>query len=172
MLSPPQADSSTSDHRPKKYFFFVSFIPSTFPLKVKHLKVKFVEEAIHVLNGIVQRKYVFECLDKIISGREIFRVWLYIFEINSKFRHLRLTHLKNKRKYSYVVVNHFITYFVIPHPVSAYKYSDVVIKSMHQFLIDNIVAVLRNQVFQQSVGMSMGANCSPLELTCFILFRS
>ena len=71
MLSPPQADSSTSGHRPNFFIFFVSLIPTTFPLKVKHLKVKCVEEAIHVLNGIVQRKYVFECLDNIISGREI-----------------------------------------------------------------------------------------------------
>lgn len=60
-----------------------------------------------------------------------FGVWLYIFEINSKFCHLRLTHMKNKRKYSYVVVNHFKTYFVIHHSVSAYKYSEVDIKAMH-----------------------------------------
>jgi hypothetical protein len=38
------------------------------------------------------------------------------------------------------------------------KYSEVEIKKMLEFLIDNIYEVVGGQVFQQSVGVSMGTN--------------
>jgi hypothetical protein len=41
-------------------------------------------------------------------------------------------------------------------------YSEAEIMGMLGFLVDNINAVFGGQVFQQSVGISMGANCAPL----------
>jgi hypothetical protein len=46
-----------------------------------------------------------------------------------------------ERKYSYLVVNHSRTYFVIHDSDSMHKYSEVDIKEMLGFLIDNIFVV-------------------------------
>jgi hypothetical protein len=43
-----------------------------------------------------------------------------------------------------------------------YKYSEVEIKKMLEFLIGNIYVVVGGQIFQQSVGIPMGTNCAPL----------
>jgi hypothetical protein len=43
-----------------------------------------------------------------------------------------------------------------------HKYSEVDIKEMLGFLIVNIFVVFGNQIFQQTVGISMGTNCAPL----------
>jgi hypothetical protein len=67
--------------------------------------------------------------------------------------------IKNaKKKYSYLVR----TYFVIHDSDSMHKYSEVDIKEMFEFLIDNIFLVFGNQIFQQTVGIPMGTNCAPL----------
>jgi hypothetical protein len=47
------------------------------------------------------------------------------------------------------------TYFVRHH-------SEADIKGMLGFLVDNIYVVFENQVSQQSVGIPMGTNCSPV----------
>ena len=67
-----------------------------------------------------------------------------------------------KRKYAYLVISHQKHYFVKHHSDSMHKYSEVEIKKMLEFLIDNIYVVVGGQVFQQSVGIPMGANRSPL----------
>ena len=54
------------------------------------------------------------------------------------------------------------TYFVTNHSDCPYKYSEVDIKNMLGFLIDNIYVVFGDDVFQQSVGIPMGTNCAPL----------
>jgi hypothetical protein len=67
-----------------------------------------------------------------------------------------------KRKYSYLVVNHSRTYFVIHDSDSTHKYSEVYIKEMLGFLIDNFFVVIGNGIFQQTVGNLMGTNCAAL----------
>jgi hypothetical protein len=73
-----------------------------------------------------------------------------------------------KRKYSYLVVNHSCTYFVIHDSDSTYNYSEVDIKEMLGFLIDNIFVVFGNKIFQQTVGVPMGTNCAPLLADLFL----
>ena len=73
-----------------------------------------------------------------------------------------------KRKYSYLVISHSKNYFVKLHSDSTHKYSEVDIKAMLEFLIDNIFVVFGNQVFQQSVGIPMGTNCAPLLADLFL----
>jgi hypothetical protein len=58
-----------------------------------------------------------------------------------------------KRIYSYLVVSHSRTYFVIHDSDSTQKYSEVDIKEMLGFLIDNIFVVIGNKIFQQTVGI-------------------
>ena len=73
-----------------------------------------------------------------------------------------------KRKYSYFVISHQKHYFVKYHSDSTHKYSEVEIKKMLEFLIDNIYVVVGGQVFQQSVGIPMGTNCAPLLADLFL----
>ena len=73
-----------------------------------------------------------------------------------------------KRKYSYLVISHLKDYFVKLYFDSTHKYSEVDIKAMLEFLIDNIFVVFGNQVFQQSVGIPMGTNCAPLLADLFL----
>jgi hypothetical protein len=54
------------------------------------------------------------------------------------------------------------TYFVRQHSDSPYKYSKADIKGMLGFLVGNIFVVFGDQVFQQSVGITMGTNCAPI----------
>jgi hypothetical protein len=61
-------------------------------------------------------------------------------------------------------------YFVRHHSNSQYKYSEVDIKNMLGYLVDNIDVVCGNLVFQQSVGIPMGTNCAPLMADSFFLF--
>jgi hypothetical protein len=74
----------------------------------------------------------------------------------------------SKRKYSYLVVNYLRTYFVIHDSDSTHKYSEVDIKEMLGFLINNIFVVFGNQIFQQTVGIPMGTNCAPLLADLFL----
>jgi hypothetical protein len=49
-----------------------------------------------------------------------------------------------------------------------HKCSEVEIKKMLEFLIDSIFVVVGDQVFQQSVGISMGTNFAPLIVDLFL----
>ena len=73
-----------------------------------------------------------------------------------------------KRKYAYLVISHPKNYFVKHHSDSTHKYSEVDIKKMLEFLIDNIFVVVGEQVFQQCVGIPMGKNCAPLLADLFL----
>jgi hypothetical protein len=74
----------------------------------------------------------------------------------------------DKRKYSYLVINHSRTCFVIHDSDSTHKYSDVDIKEMLGFLIDNIFVVFGNKIFQPTVGIPMGTSCAPLLAGLFL----
>ena len=56
----------------------------------------------------------------------------------------------------------FYLVFVRNHSDCSHKYSEVDIKSMSGFLIDNIYVVFGDWVFQQSIGIPMGTNCALL----------
>jgi hypothetical protein len=59
-------------------------------------------------------------------------------------------------------------YFVIHDSDFMHKYSEVDIKEMLGFLIDNIFVVFGNQIFEQTVGIPMGTNCAPLLADLFL----
>jgi hypothetical protein len=50
-----------------------------------------------------------------------------------------------------------------------HKYSEVDMKEMLGFLIENIFVVFGNQIFQQTVGIPIGTNCANL-LAGFFLY--
>jgi hypothetical protein len=60
------------------------------------------------------------------------------------------------------------TYFVRQHSDSPYKYSEADIKSMLDFLVDNIYVVFGDQVFKQSVSIPRGTDCAPLLADLFL----
>ena len=60
------------------------------------------------------------------------------------------------------------TYFVRHHSDSPHKYSEVDIKDMLWFLVDNIYVFFGDQVFQQSDGIPMGTNRAPLLAVLFL----
>ena len=72
------------------------------------------------------------------------------------------------QKYKFLVIGKQDTYFVRNHSDCSHKYSEVDIKSMLGFLIDNIYVVFGDHVFQQSVGIPMGTNCAPLLADLFL----
>jgi hypothetical protein len=49
-----------------------------------------------------------------------------------------------------------------------HKYSEVEIKKILEFLIENIYVVVGGQVFQQCVEIPMGTNCAPLLAYLFL----
>ena len=57
-----------------------------------------------------------------------------------------------------------ITNITIPQK----KFSEAVINIL-EFLIDNLFVIFDGRVLQQTVGISMGANCAPL-LACLFLY--
>ena len=67
------------------------------------------------------------------------------------------------KKYSFIVVNYSKTYFVRHHSDSTNMYyiATKLKKAMLECPIDNYFVVLVNQIFQRSVGISMGTNFAP-----------
>jgi hypothetical protein len=65
------------------------------------------------------------------------------------------------------VISYQKHYLVKYHSDSTHNYSEVEIKKMLEFLIDNIYVIVGGQVFQQSVGIPMGENCAPLLVDVF-----
>jgi hypothetical protein len=61
------------------------------------------------------------------------------------------SHKTGKGKYSYLVISHQKHYFVKYHPDCTHKYSEVEIKKMLEFLIDNVYVAVGGHVLQQSV---------------------
>jgi hypothetical protein len=59
------------------------------------------------------------------------------------------------------VISHQKQYFVVYYSDSTHKYLEVEIKKKLEFLIDYVFVIVGGQVFQQSVGILMGANCAP-----------
>ena len=72
------------------------------------------------------------------------------------------------RKFKYIVIGHHDSYFVKHHTDSSHKYTEVEVKGMLEFLIDNIFVMFGDQVFQQTIGIPMGTNCAPLLADLFL----
>ena len=61
------------------------------------------------------------------------------------------------------------SYFVKQnHSDSTKKFSETDIINMLKFLIDNIFVIFGGLVFQQTVGIPMGTNCTPLLVDLFL----
>ena len=60
------------------------------------------------------------------------------------------------------------SYFVEYHSDYTKKFSETVIFNMLEYLIDNIFVMFGGRVFQQAVGISMGANCAHLLADLFL----
>jgi len=73
-----------------------------------------------------------------------------------------------KRRYSYIVVHGFNTYFVKDRTTCKTKYTEDDIVNMINFLIDNIFIEFGGRIFQQIVSMPMGINCAPLLVDLFL----
>ena len=58
--------------------------------------------------------------------------------------------------------SHEETYFVKEDSDSKNKYSEDDTKKMLEFPVDNMFVAFAKKVFQQTVGIQMGANCTPL----------
>ena len=54
------------------------------------------------------------------------------------------------------------------HSDSKNKYTEEDIVKMLEFLVDNIFVVFAGKVFQQIIGIPMGANCVPLLTDIFL----
>lgn len=67
----------------------------------------------------------------------------------------------------YLVINYARNYFVKHHFDSTPKYPESNVENILEFIIDKIPVAFSDQIFQQSVGISMGMNCDPL-LTVYI----
>jgi hypothetical protein len=72
------------------------------------------------------------------------------------------------RKYKFLLIGKQDTYFVRHQSDRPYKYSEADIKSMFGFLVDNIYVAFTDQVFQHSVGISIGTNCACLLADSFL----
>ena len=73
-----------------------------------------------------------------------------------------------QRRYKYLVIGRYISYFVEHHSDSTKKFSETDILNMLEFLIDNIFVMFGGHVFQQTVGMPMGTTCAPLLADLFL----
>jgi hypothetical protein len=60
------------------------------------------------------------------------------------------------------------SYFVKQHSDSTKAFSETDIFNMLEFLIDNIFVMFGGRVFQQTVGIPMGANRAPLLADLFL----
>ena len=65
-------------------------------------------------------------------------------------------------KFKCIVFVHFETYFIQHRTDSSQTYTEIEIKRLVRFLIDNIYVIFGNFIFQQTVGFSMGRNLTPL----------
>ena len=77
-------------------------------------------------------------------------------------------HKNGNRRYKFLVLGREGPYFVKEHSDSKNKYTEDDIVNMLEFLVDNIFVVFGGKVFQQIVGIPMGANCAPLLADIFL----
>ena len=77
-------------------------------------------------------------------------------------------HKNGNQRDKYLVLGREGPYFVREHSDSKSKYTKEDIIRMLEFLVDNIFVVFAEKVFQQLIGIPMGANCAPLVADIFL----
>ena len=75
---------------------------------------------------------------------------------------------KGQRRYHYIVVKYNTAYFVKGDSDAPYKYTEIDVVNMVNFLIDNIFVEFGGRIFQQTIGIPMGTNCAPLLADLFL----
>ena len=73
-----------------------------------------------------------------------------------------------QRRYKYLLLGRYISYFVEHHSDSTKTFSETDILNMLEFLIDTIFPMFGGHVFQQTVGMPLGTTCAPLLADLFL----
>ena len=73
-----------------------------------------------------------------------------------------------QRRYKYLLLGRYISYFVEHHSDSTKTFSETDILNMLEFLIDTIFPTFGGHVFQQTVGMPLGTTCAPLLADLFL----
>ena len=73
-----------------------------------------------------------------------------------------------QRRYKYIVLGRNRSYFVQNHSDSTKMFSETDIINILEFLIDNIFVIFGGRVFQQTIGIPMGANCAHLLANLFL----
>ena len=76
-------------------------------------------------------------------------------------------HKNGNRRFQYVVTGYKDTYFVWDHSDAPQKYSDADVIKMLEYLIDNFFVEFGGRIFQQTIGIPMGTNCT---VTCRLVF--
>ena len=92
-------------------------------------------------------------------------------KLKDKLRNLiQLCFIKKngQRRYKYLVLGRGRSYFVKHHSDSTKKFSETDIFNKLEFLIDSIFVMFGGRVFQQTVGIPMGTNCTPLLADLFL----
>jgi hypothetical protein len=94
-------------------------------------------------------------------------------KLKDRLRELvQLCFIKNNGQhgYKYFVLGRDISFFVEkkPNSDSTKKFPETDIIKMLEFLIDNTFVMFGERVFQQTVGIPMGTNCSPLLAVLFL----
>ena len=92
-------------------------------------------------------------------------------KLKARLRELvQLCFIKNNGqcRYKYLVLGRDRSYFVKHYSDSTKKFSETDIFNMLEFLMHNIFVMFGGRVFQQTVGIPMGTNCTPLLTDTFL----
>ena len=73
-----------------------------------------------------------------------------------------------QRRYKYLVLGRDRSYFVKHYSDSTKRFSETDIFNMLEIFMDNIFVMFGGCVFQQTVGIPMGTNCTPLLTDTFL----
>ena len=71
-------------------------------------------------------------------------------------------HKNGNRRFQYVVIDYKDTYFIRDHSDASQKYSDADVIKMLKYLIDSIFVEFNGWICQQTIGIPMGTNCTPM----------
>ena len=73
-----------------------------------------------------------------------------------------------KRRYRYITANYHTSYLTNTDNNKGQLYTEIIICSMLDILIDNIYVRFGDRIFRQTVGIPMGINCAPLVADLFL----
>jgi hypothetical protein len=109
--------------------------------------------------------------NEISINKSSFRTTIPHSKLKDKLREfVQLYFIKKngQRRYKYLVLGRDRSYFVKKNTDSTKKFSETDIINMLEFLIDSIFVIFGGRVFQQTVDIPMGTNCSALLADLFL----